>query len=82
MLVRLTWVLRDLAELLGQVKPPTVSKEEIDKSGLEVIKSTQIAEHEQAGKIANNCTERVCHSSSSLYLRRANLRTIVSDMSG
>lgn len=50
---------RDLAELLGQVKPPTVSKEEIDKSGLEVIKSTSLAEYERGGKISSNCIDRV-----------------------
>jgi hypothetical protein len=27
---------RDLAELLGQIKPPTASREEIERSGLEV----------------------------------------------
>jgi hypothetical protein len=27
----------ELAELLGQVKPPTASKEDIDNSGLEII---------------------------------------------
>ncbi|KAK0451408.1 uncharacterized protein EV420DRAFT_1560824 [Desarmillaria tabescens] len=50
--------LLDLAELLGQVKPPTVSKEEIDKSGLEVIKSTRLAEYERGGKISSNCIDR------------------------
>lgn len=50
--------LLDLAELLGQVKPPTVSKEEIDKSGLEVIKSTSLAEYERGGKISSNCVDR------------------------
>ncbi|KAF8133917.1 hypothetical protein EV363DRAFT_1397324 [Boletus edulis] len=32
----------ELAELLGQVKPPTVSKEEIEKSGLEIIKASML----------------------------------------
>jgi hypothetical protein len=50
---------RELAELLGQVKPPTVSKEDIEKSGLEVIKSSQVAQYEKENKIASNCTERV-----------------------
>jgi hypothetical protein len=52
--------LRELAELLGQVKPPTVSKEDIEKSGLEVIKISQVAQYEKENKIASNCTERVC----------------------
>ncbi|TFK69550.1 hypothetical protein BDN72DRAFT_897220 [Pluteus cervinus] len=50
--------LLELAELLGQVKPPTVTKDEIDKSGLEIIKPVQLQEYEQNGRIASNCTER------------------------
>ena len=49
---------RDLAELLGQVKPPTVSQDDINRSGLEVIKSTQLGEWEKAGRISNNCVDR------------------------
>lgn len=59
-LVLLTfWACRELAEMLGHGKPPTVTKEEIAKSGLETIKSTQLAAYEEQGKIASNCTERV-----------------------
>ncbi|KAH7885165.1 hypothetical protein F5I97DRAFT_1810997 [Phlebopus sp. FC_14] len=47
-----------LAELLGQVKPPTVSKEEIEKSGLEVIKGSSLEEYEKDGRVASNCVER------------------------
>ncbi|KAF9468743.1 hypothetical protein BDZ94DRAFT_1294288 [Collybia nuda] len=50
--------LLELAELLGQVKPPTVTKEDIDKSGLEIIKAAQVEQYEQDGKISSNCTER------------------------
>ncbi len=50
--------LLDLAEILGQVKPPTASKEEIEKSNLEVIKASRVAEYEEMGKISSNCTER------------------------
>lgn len=50
--------LLELAELLGQVKPPTVSKEDIEKSGLEVIKPSQVEQYEKENKIASNCTER------------------------
>jgi hypothetical protein len=50
---------RELAEMLGHAKPPTVTKEEIEKSGLETIKPAQLAEYEEAGKISSNCTERV-----------------------
>lgn len=49
----------ELAELLGQVKPPTVTKEDIEKSGLETIKSSQLEQYEKDEKISSNCTERV-----------------------
>ncbi|KIM78467.1 hypothetical protein PILCRDRAFT_824363 [Piloderma croceum F 1598] len=48
----------ELAELLGQVKPQTVSKEEIDNSGLEVIQPAALEQYEKDGKIASNCMER------------------------
>ncbi|KAF9265344.1 hypothetical protein L218DRAFT_1075924 [Marasmius fiardii PR-910] len=50
--------LLDLADLLGQVRPPTASKEDIERSGLEVIKAPQVPQYEQEGKISSNCTER------------------------
>ncbi|KAJ3544321.1 hypothetical protein NMY22_g2822 [Coprinellus aureogranulatus] len=50
--------LLELAEMLGHHKPPTVTKEEIEKSGLETIKPSQLAVYEEQGKIASNCTER------------------------
>ncbi|KAF8633774.1 hypothetical protein AX15_001280 [Amanita polypyramis BW_CC] len=50
--------LSELADLLGQVKPPTATKEEIEKSGLQVIRASNIGEHEWEGKISGNCTER------------------------
>jgi len=50
--------LLELAELLGQVKPPTVTKEDIEKSGLEIIKATQLAEYERENKISSNCIDR------------------------
>ncbi|KAH7915433.1 hypothetical protein BJ138DRAFT_1109648 [Hygrophoropsis aurantiaca] len=48
----------DLAELLGQVKPPTASKEEIDRSGLEVIKPSSLQQYEQEKKISSNCVDK------------------------
>jgi len=48
----------ELAELLGQVKPQTVSKEEIDNSGLEVIRPAALEQYEKDGKVASNCMER------------------------
>lgn len=50
---------RELAELLGQVKPPTVSKEEIEKSGLEIIQASILEECEKQGRVASNCIDRV-----------------------
>jgi hypothetical protein len=41
------------------VKPPTVTKEDIEKSDLEVIKPSQVEQYEKENKIASNCTERV-----------------------
>ncbi|KAN0130209.1 hypothetical protein V8E53_011966 [Lactarius tabidus] len=48
----------ELAELLGQVKPPTASKEDIDNSGLEIIRSGVLAEYEKIGRIAPICVDR------------------------
>jgi hypothetical protein len=50
---------RELAELLGQVKPPTATREEIDRSGLEVVQPSVLADYEKEGKVASNCTEKV-----------------------
>ena len=50
---------QELAELLGQVKPPTASKEDIDNSGLEVIRSGVLTEYEKVGRIAPMCVDRV-----------------------
>ncbi|KAF8636219.1 hypothetical protein AX17_003705 [Amanita inopinata Kibby_2008] len=50
--------LSELAELLGQVKPPTATKEEIERSGLQVIKASLVPQYEREGKVASNCTER------------------------
>lgn len=48
----------ELAELLGQVKPPVASREDIEKSGLEIIKASSLLEYEKAGKVASNTVER------------------------
>ncbi|KAG8930265.1 hypothetical protein FRC01_003006 [Tulasnella sp. 417] len=47
-----------LAELLGQVKPPVASKDDIEQSGLEIIKASQVTEYEKEGKITSNTSER------------------------
>ena len=50
---------RELAEMLGQVKPQTVSKDEIEKSGLEICKPAALEQYETDGRVASNCLERV-----------------------
>jgi hypothetical protein len=51
---------RELAALLGQVKPPVASPEEIENSGLQIIKSSDIGRWSDEGKVASNCIDRVC----------------------
>lgn len=48
----------ELAEFLGQVKPPTASREDIERSGLEVIQPSSLEEYEKTDRIASNCIER------------------------
>ena len=48
-----------LADLLGQVKPPTVSKEDIEKSGLKIVKASELGQLEKGGEVASNCLDRV-----------------------
>jgi len=48
----------ELAELLGQVKPPVATQEDIANSGLEVIKMSEIAKYREEGKIASNTIEK------------------------
>ena len=50
---------RELAELLGQVKPPVATQEDIEKSGLQIILANELGEYERQGKVASNCVERV-----------------------
>ncbi|PPQ69306.1 hypothetical protein CVT24_001672 [Panaeolus cyanescens] len=50
--------LLELADLLGQVKPPTVSKDEIEKSGLEIIKASEMETYRDKGKVSDNCMDR------------------------
>ncbi|CAL1713443.1 unnamed protein product [Somion occarium] len=48
----------ELAELLGQVKPPVATKEDIEKSGLQIIKASAMKRYEGEGKISSNCMDR------------------------
>ncbi|CAK9781329.1 hypothetical protein CC85DRAFT_282855 [Cutaneotrichosporon oleaginosum] len=47
-----------LAELLGPAKPPTVTQEEIEASGLKVIKANTLAQAIQDGQVLDSSTER------------------------
>lgn len=49
----------ELAEMLGQVKPPTATREDIAKSGLEVIRPSDLEQYENDGRVSSNCVERV-----------------------
>jgi len=55
-----------LADLLGQVKPPVVSKDDIERSGLTIFKATSLDDMLKEGKVAENCVDRVCPSVSFL----------------
>ncbi|THH28025.1 hypothetical protein EUX98_g6165 [Antrodiella citrinella] len=48
----------ELADLLGQVKPPVATRDDIEKSGLEIVKASEMKHHEEEGRIASNCMER------------------------
>lgn len=56
---RILHYFRELAELLGQVKPPVATREDIDNSGLQIIKASEMKRYEEEGRIASNCTDRV-----------------------
>jgi len=64
-MAHLFFTFRELADLLGQVKPPTATKEDIDKSGLAIIKASELSQHEKDGKVSSNCLDRVCSASDS-----------------
>jgi hypothetical protein len=63
--------LRELADLLGQVKPPTATKEDIDKSGLAIIKASELLQHEKDGKVSSNCLDRVRSAFNSGFCSKA-----------
>jgi hypothetical protein len=58
---------RELAALIGQVKPPTATPEDIEKSGLEIIKSADIPQYSAEGRLASNCIDRVSLSLPSFF---------------
>lgn len=47
-----------LSELLGQVKPPTATKEDLEKAELEVWPATKLQELVDEGKVLTSCLER------------------------
>ena len=55
----LTPCYRELAALIGQAKPPTATPEDIEKSGLQIIKSTDISQYAAEGQVTSNCIDRV-----------------------
>lgn len=58
----LTPFYRELAALIGQAKPPTATPEDIEKSGLQIIRSTDIPQYAAESKVASNCIDRVSFS--------------------
>lgn len=50
---------RELAELLGQVKPQVATREDIDKSDLQIVKYSELEQYEREGRVSSNCVERV-----------------------
>lgn len=47
-----------VSELMGQVKPPTASKEDIENSGLTVVDGSEVKRMEQEGQLLSSCVER------------------------
>ncbi|KAG8686512.1 hypothetical protein FRC11_008828 [Ceratobasidium sp. 423] len=47
-----------LNEFLGQVKPPTATREDIAKAGLRIVKGVDVKELAASGSVAESCTER------------------------
>jgi hypothetical protein len=47
-----------LAHLLGQVKPPTATRDEIERSGLQVVKGSELERLMQEGRVLNNTSEK------------------------
>lgn len=58
LITNISWF-RELAEFLGQAKPPVVTEEEIERSGLELFKAGSLKEYEASGRVASNCVDRV-----------------------
>nr|XP_019011765.1 uncharacterized protein I206_03871 [Kwoniella pini CBS 10737]OCF50546.1 hypothetical protein I206_03871 [Kwoniella pini CBS 10737] len=47
-----------ISELMGPAKPPTVDNEEIQKSGLKVVKGDQMAQLTEKGELLDICADR------------------------
>lgn len=61
-----------LADIIGQHKPPTVSKQEIAEAGLEVIKGSAVKTAEAEGNVRSITADR-CLSRFSLHFHRGTL---------
>ncbi|OCB84062.1 hypothetical protein A7U60_g8733 [Sanghuangporus baumii] len=48
----------ELADFLGQVKPPVVTEEEIERSGLELFKAAALKYYASSRRVASNCLDR------------------------
>lgn len=66
----------ELAELIGQVKPPVASKEDIERSGLPVFKASGLAEYQTSGKVAANTTENVSSCLLTSVLQYLNINSV------
>ena len=51
------------------MKAPIATKEDIEKSGLEIFKARKLSEYEAGGKVASNCIDRVCQCVTFLFAR-------------
>lgn len=52
-----------IGELMGQVKPPTATAEEVEQSGLKVVDGSEIAVMVERGEVISSSAERCLVSS-------------------
>lgn len=57
-----------IGELLGQAKPPTASRDEVDKSGLRVFEAGELGGMVERGEVLEGCAERCLVSGLHLLL--------------
>lgn len=59
-----------LAELLGQHKPPTASRTEIENSGLKIVKAAELPSLLERGQVLSNTTDRCLSKCMGLHQSR------------